>query len=329
MGTAAAARGHWRLAAWPTGVSSLAANTRAPKSKNSSAALATTNTTTLARRPPGPTTARPRSGPALLRQVAITPGVEHQERPEDLPMIPLARKVLADEPCHRGGREQATTRDASRGEPLLKNIPERPAQPRRNRDPEALFPPVDDGGRKEVIDRALEEVLRRPGAELEPSRYPTGQLDQRRVEERRADLEGGGHGRAVRCDQGLVREIEAAVLIDHALDGVPERRALDRPRQLGIWIKGAEGALDGLRQEARLLGRSEATEEELGPDFGFIGQPADELLEQEVDAPVAGRGRKLLHDRARGAHGRGAASGLAPLRERRLPAQAIRPRAAL
>jgi hypothetical protein len=72
-------------------------------------------------------------------------------------MIPLARKVLADEPCNRGGREQATTRDASRGEPLLKNVPERPAQPRRNRDLEALFPPVDDGGRKEVIDRALEK----------------------------------------------------------------------------------------------------------------------------------------------------------------------------
>ena len=30
-------------------------------------------------------------------------------------MIQMARKVLADERCYRGGLEQATTRDASRG----------------------------------------------------------------------------------------------------------------------------------------------------------------------------------------------------------------------
>src|SRR5713226_2742001 len=219
-------------------VSSLVANTCAPKSKNSSAALNAINTTTPARRSDRPTNARQRSGPALIRQVVITPGVEHQEGPEDLSMIPMARKVLADGPRYRGGLEQASTRDASRGEPLLENVPERPAQPRRNRNPEALFPPGDDGARKEVIDRALEEILRRPGTDLEPGRDSAGQLDQRGVEERRSDLEGSRHGRAVRRDQRLVREIEAAMLINHALEGVPERGVLDRPRQLGIWIKG-------------------------------------------------------------------------------------------
>src|SRR5258705_3044885 len=56
---------------------------------------------------PGTTTAHQQSAPALIRQVAITPGVEHQEGPEDLSMIHMARKVLADESRDRGGLEQS------------------------------------------------------------------------------------------------------------------------------------------------------------------------------------------------------------------------------
>src|SRR4029077_2837668 len=128
-------------------VSSLVDRTCAPKSKKSSAALSAITTT------------QPRSGPALIGQVVVTPRVEHQEAPENLPVVGPARQVLADELGDRGGLEQATPCDAVRSQTLPQDVPERPAEPGRDRDPEALFPPVDDGGGKEVVDRALEEVL--------------------------------------------------------------------------------------------------------------------------------------------------------------------------
>src|SRR6266446_1673978 len=271
-------------------VSSLVDRTCAPKSKKSSAALRAITTT------------HPRSIPAFIGQVVVAPRVEHQEAPEDLPVVGPARQMLADELGDRGGLEQATACDAVRSEALPEDVPERPAQPGRDGDPEALFPPVDEGGRKEVVDRALEEVLRHhSGPELEAGRDPAGQLDERGIEERSADLEPGGHGRAVGGDQRLVREIEATVLIDHALHGVAEGRVVDRRRELGVGIEGVQGVPDGRRQQARLLGWGEASEQELGPDRGLIGEPADELLEQEVDAPIAGGVRHLLHDGPGGA----------------------------
>src|ERR1700730_9833125 len=222
--------------------SSLVDRTCAPKSKKSSAAHSTIKASQL------------RSGPALIGQVVVAPRVEHQEAPEDLPVVGPTRQVLADELGDRGGLEEATPCDAVRSQTLPQDVPERPAQPGCDGDPEALFPPVDDGGGKEVVDRALEEVLRHhPGPKLEAGRDPAGQLDERRVEERGADLEPGGHGRAVGGDQRLVREIEAAVLVDHALHGVAERRVLDRSRELGVGIEGVQGALHRRRQEPCLL----------------------------------------------------------------------------
>src|SRR3984893_15202578 len=223
-------------------VSSLVERTCAPKSKKSSAALSAIKTT------------QPRSGPALIGQVVVTPRVEHQEAPEDLPVVGPARQVLADELGDRGGVEQATACDPVRSQALPQNVPERPAQPGRDGDPEALFPPVDDGGGKEIIDRALEEVLRHhSGPKLEAGRDAAGQLDERGIEERGTDLEPGGHGRAVGGDQRLICEIEAAVLVDHALHGVAERRVLDRSRELGVGIEGVQGALHRRRQEPCLL----------------------------------------------------------------------------
>src|ERR1700730_5241617 len=164
-------------------VSSLVDRTCAPESKKSSAALSAIKAT------------RARSGPALIGQVVVTPGVEHQEAPEDLPVVGPTRQGLADELGDGGGLEQATTCDAVRSQALPQDVPERPAQPDRDGDPEALFPPVDDGGGKEIVDRALEEVLRHhSGPELEAGRDAAGQLDEGGIEERGADLEPGGHG---------------------------------------------------------------------------------------------------------------------------------------
>src|SRR5258707_1490322 len=121
-------------------VSSLVDRTRAPKSKKSSAALSAIKTTTPARRRLKCTTGRPRSGPALIGQVVVAPGVEHQEIPEDLAVVRLTRQVLADELCDRGGLEQATTCQTGRGEALPEDGPERPAEPPRDPDPQALVP---------------------------------------------------------------------------------------------------------------------------------------------------------------------------------------------
>src|SRR5260370_3860019 len=210
-------------------VSSLVDRTCAPKSKKSSAALRAITTT------------HPRSIPAFIGQVVVAPRVQHQEAPEDLPVVGPARQMLADELGDRGGLEQATACDAVRSGALPDDVPERPAQPGRDGDPEALFPPVDDGGRKEVVDRALEEVLRHhSGPELEAGRDPAGQLDERGIEERSADLHPGAHGPPAGAAQPPVPEIKATVLIDNALHGVAERRVVDRRRELAVGIQGGQ-----------------------------------------------------------------------------------------
>src|SRR5215471_9249233 len=106
-------------------------------------------------------------------------------------------------------------------------------------------------------------MLCRQAADLEMSRYPTGELDKSMIEEWRSHLEPRGHRRAVGGHQGLVGEIEACVVVDHALDGVRRRRLADRHDQLRVRVEASERASDARGQKTRLLGRREPAKQEL------------------------------------------------------------------
>src|SRR5262245_66667211 len=124
-------------------------------------------------------------------------------------MVSPATHVLGDESRDRRGLEEAAACDAGRRQTILEQCPKWPAQPDADRHAEALFAARHDLGRKQVRHRALEEMLRRHAADLDVSRYPTGELDESMIEERRTYLEPRGHRRAVGGHEGLVGEIEA------------------------------------------------------------------------------------------------------------------------
>src|SRR5215467_2872523 len=89
-------------------VSSLVAKMRVPKSKKRRIALTASNA--VSRRGD----ARP-SAPALIGQVVVAPGVEHEQGPENLAMVPLAADVLGDEARHCRGLEETAPGDPRRG----------------------------------------------------------------------------------------------------------------------------------------------------------------------------------------------------------------------
>src|SRR2546421_9269192 len=108
------------------------------------------------------------SGPARVRQIVVAPGVEHQQRPENLAVIPMAAHMLGDEPRDRGRLEQPARRETRGREALVEHRPEGTAQPARDGHAEALLAARDGRCRQQARGGALEDVLGRPPAQLQP-----------------------------------------------------------------------------------------------------------------------------------------------------------------
>src|SRR5438445_8099018 len=244
--------------------SSFVASTRPPRSKPRSAALTASTTAKGAHPASG---GRP-LGPALMGQVVIAPGIEHQEGPEDLAVVSPPVDVVRDEPRHGRRIEEAATSHARRGQARLYDAAQRPAQPGRDGNAETLLSSLHDRRRQDPRERALQDVLRRPSVELQLAGNCCRKLDERRVEEGSTDFEAGGHAGSIHGDQGLVGEVEPGMVVDQALDRVPELELFDRRRQLGIWIEALEGVATAGRQETRLFSGGNATQQQLGPDRG-------------------------------------------------------------
>src|SRR5436190_1450617 len=111
------------------------------------------------------------SGPARVRQIVVAPGVEHQQRPENLAVIPMAAHMLGDEPRDRGRLEQPARRETGGREALVEHRPEGTAQPARDGHAEALLAARDGRCRQQARGGALEDVLGRPPAQLQPCRH--------------------------------------------------------------------------------------------------------------------------------------------------------------
>src|SRR2546425_12539585 len=128
------------------------------------------------------------SAPAGARQVSFAPGIEHHERPEDLPVVARAPEVRGDEVPHGGGIEEPNAPDAARRQTVLERRPERPSQPRPDRDAEPLLAAGENGLGEGSAERALEDVLRFPASELQRRGDLAPELDQRAIQKTRADL---------------------------------------------------------------------------------------------------------------------------------------------
>src|SRR4029077_13615321 len=82
------------------------------------------------------------------------------------------------------------------------------------------------------------QALPAPGApELQPGRDPADQLDERVIEQRRAQLEARGHARAVRVGQILPREIELAVPVDESVADVEARARRQRGLDVVVGVE--------------------------------------------------------------------------------------------
>src|SRR5262249_13330506 len=84
------------------------------------------------------------SRPPCVRHIALTPCVEHQEGPQNLPVIPPTVHVLADELTHCAGIEEADMRHPLGGKTCLQHLAQRAAEPRPDRDAEPLLATVED-----------------------------------------------------------------------------------------------------------------------------------------------------------------------------------------
>src|SRR5207244_344533 len=82
------------------------------------------------------------------------------------------------------------------------------AHPASDGNPEPLLSSPDDRRRQDSLERALQDVLRRPSAKLQLAGNRRGKLDERRVEEGSTHFEAGGHAGSIHGDQGLVGEVE-------------------------------------------------------------------------------------------------------------------------
>src|ERR671933_410624 len=96
---------------------------------------------------------------ARLLQVATVPQLEHEQRPEGLPVVASAGEMVAHEPLDLLSVEKTLARDPRRRQLVLQQVTKVVLEPRRDRNPESLLPTLGDPARQDVAHRRLEQVL--------------------------------------------------------------------------------------------------------------------------------------------------------------------------
>src|SRR5207249_11846075 len=100
-------------------------------------------------------------------QVSLAPGIEHEERPENLRVILHPIEMFSHQPRCGLGIEETETVHSRWCQALLQRAPQRTAQPQTNRDAKPLLPAGEDRFWKEVAKGALQDVLGLPPSQLE------------------------------------------------------------------------------------------------------------------------------------------------------------------
>src|SRR5512132_2116959 len=138
---------------------------------------------------------------ARARHPALAPELERDEVPEPLHVEPVvagpAVAEVGDRPRDHVRVEDAGLADALRGEVLVHQGRQLPAQPARERHAEALLRALEQLARHVLVEDLAQQVLGSQLAAAHGKRQAHGELHQAMVEERLAALEAGGHRRAV------------------------------------------------------------------------------------------------------------------------------------
>src|SRR5207247_2501795 len=156
------------------------------------------------------------------------------------------------ESLHDGGIEEADARHPVGGQTRLQHPAQRATQPGPDRDAKALLATEENRRWQDALERALENVLRRPTAELEAGRDAAGQVDEVVVQERRADLEPACHARAVDVHEVLIGEIKLAVLVDQPVDRMARCGFMDHAAS--VWADGGRRPIQRAARSARNVG---------------------------------------------------------------------------
>ncbi len=221
--------------------------------------------------------------------------------------------MVVEHAGHRGGVEPALAGERLGGEGFAGEALQRPAQPCRDRDREALLGPLQHLARQQRRQGLAQQPLLRPAPHLQRRCQAERARRDLVVEEGHAQLQRVGHARAVGLDQQVVDQIDAEVDVLEAgqrlrpgglgvalaveVDRVPARVAAAEQRRLSL---AREDLLPGVvalqRRQAGAAGEALGfvVEADLGVGAGQQlgqrrrerGEPADAGGEQVGDVGV-------------------------------------------
>ena len=193
---------------------------------------------------------RPRRRVGLVHDLAQE-GVEHQQRPQRRAVVAASRLVVLDEVL-----EIPPLEIAGRGEPFAEQrvahaLPQRPAEPARERHRESHLRPIQDLRRQVRLHRLLEQVLALLPADLERRRQRRQPFDERMIHQRLAHFERVRHARAVDLGVDVADEVGLEVEI------LDQRQRIVRLRLRGVMPEhvqrfvAAEARLERVAEELR------------------------------------------------------------------------------
>ncbi len=160
-----------------------------------------------------------------LNLLTAHPLVENDERPERLRVVALVRRVKRRPVGEDVAIQHAGRPEHGGSQRRVGSFAQRAAQPRAQRDSEALLRSVDDPLRKPAARSELEQDLPLPGAHLERRREREDPVDDVVVQHRRTHLETVGHRSPVDLRQDGAGQVRAEVERENRVQGIGQHRA--------------------------------------------------------------------------------------------------------
>ena len=241
--------------------------------------------------------------------------LQHEEREQGFAQIGAARQVGLDHRLHARRLEPATTTQALGGQGLAQQSAQGPAQPRPHRGAKTLLGTPRDRPRHHGLEGAAQQPLGRAAAQPVLRREGQAELDDVRVQQRSAGLEGHAHRGAVDLLQHAFAEIDPEVerggrvedapcvahgcvhSVEHVLAARRESRTEQARQLLGKDRREPArvplGTSSGVptrslpqregQREVRVGGREEPGREvrEAGEGRGKLGHPAGPAIREE------------------------------------------------
>src|SRR5690348_11810817 len=123
--------------------------------------------------------------------------MQSEQAPQVIAQVRLPRKVPVQQGLDRGWREDARLLHRFFAERLLKQWPQRTAEPFVYRDVETFFGPREDFRRELLTDQFPKNALRSSPLDFEGGGQPGRKFHDAVIQKRRADFERMGHAHPV------------------------------------------------------------------------------------------------------------------------------------